>query len=996
MTRPFLFRGVLLLLLMSAMSAQSDPGRVEKDLSGDGWRLWLDKKAEWRNDTLFMPPVQIASIPVNPPTEGWDRLDALGRPVTVPGTVEEYHWADNGNPVGIAGDYRGVSWWSNSFTVDPSLRGKNLTLHFESAVLRAEVFVNRKLVGYDVIGNSPFAVDITDAVSFDGENRLDIRITDPTGNFDWNNNRWFPWGKNRVPAYHGFGGITGKVMLRATDSVRIDDLYIQNKPDPRAIETMITLGNRSGRELKGDLTLIIRDREYPHEVVWQKKLAATIPAEGGVVSIPARVPNAKLWYHRDPHLYTAEATFTGADQRIADTESKRFGFRWFSVKKVDGDEMFFMNDRRIFILSPMSRGFWPKNGIFPTPEMLRKNMDLLREMGFTMCLMNQAIARPEVIQACDEAGIVSYEEIGGYRCDDDPDEQAMIWRREKARRMAIRDRSAPSLIIYVMKCETHTAPSEDDRKNMQMIHSLDPARLVTYNSDCDPKKRDVLNHEPDPFKMHMRPGENELREYGWWNQHHWVAFPGYLDQYYRNPRFYLRGTLVDTNTDSLPRLGSDEIIYLGEEGAFSSIPRLQKIKEELDQTGASGWQEQEHLEWFREYDRFLDRSGFRKVFPTVDDFTRSLGENLFYYHGRLIENCRTGNIFDGMNLNAWDTGTERASIVDNYRNPMADPAIFSHYTQPLYVAVKIRDKVHPVGGTAIADLFIVNEADLKGKHTLEARLYAPDGAVVLSRTFPVTIAGGTRFGQLLAEGLQLPVLDKPGYYTLKARLLDGGTVRADGFDDIFVVDYRTGPGLKGSGAVIDTTGIVNAFLKETRGVTLPAFSAGGPDTHYDYIVIGPHATDRAWRTDSARIMEMVANGATLFVFDQAESMAQVLGRNVINYSQSANAGDGRYFVGDNRFMRGLPASQGMNWEYQEFYHRSSMPGMLIDHLGPELIVGLVSPGRKDIFSTLTRVPYVNGQVFLSTMNFLEQLSSEKPQSSVPKKFFLNLLEYARE
>ena len=664
-----------------------------------------------------MPPVVLSSVPVNPPTCGWESIEHLAHNVSVPGTVEEYHWADNGNPYGTAGDYRGVSWWSTTFYLDPSLQGKNITLKFDSVVLRAEVFINKKLVGYDVIGNTPFDIDITDAVIIDGVNRLDVRITDPVGNFDWNNNHWYPWGKNRVPAYHGFGGITGHVYIRAANDVCIDDLYIQNKPEVRDVEAFVTLTNTSGREQKGQMTLTISEWEHPYNVVLEKSMSVTVPSEGTVVSIEASVPKAKLWYHRDPHLYVAKAVFSSNDKQIVDSDTQRFGFRWFSIKKIDGDEMFFMNDRRIFILSPMSRGFWPKNGMYPTPEMLRKNMDLLQKMGFTMFLMNQAIGREECIQACDEAGIVSYEEIGGYRCDDDPDEQAMVWRREKARRMAMRDRSYPSLIIYVMKCETHTPPSDDDKNNMKMIHEIDPVRIVTYNSDCDPKKRRILNHEPDPFKMHMRPGNDELLYYGWWNQHHWVPYPGYLDQYYNNPRFYLRGTLIETNTDSLPQIGSDEIVYLGEEGSFASMARLQKIKEELDRTGATGWREQEHIDWFNEYDRFLDRSGYRKFFPTVDDLTLALGVNMFYYHGRVIENCRTGNIFDGFNINSWAAGGSRTDLVDMYRNPVADPAIFAHYTQPLYVAVKIRDKVHPVGGTTIADLFIVNEENLKGRHT---------------------------------------------------------------------------------------------------------------------------------------------------------------------------------------------------------------------------------------------------------------------------------------
>ena len=332
--------------------ASAAPGRVVMTLSGDNWRLWLDKKAEWMQDALFLPPVDLSKVPVNPPSGGWEQLDRQGAKVSVPGTVEEYHWSDNGNPVGIAGDYRGVSWWSVPFILDPAMKGKNITLTFDSVVLRAEVFVNRKLVGYDVIGNSPFTFDITRAVTFDGENRLDVRITDPVGNFDWNNNLWYPWGKNRVPATHGFGGITGKVTLRAADAVSIDDLYIQNKPNFREVEAFVTLGNTTGRTQTGKVHLEFREGDDSGAVVWQKTVSATVPAGGTVVSLYAKVPNAKLWYHRDPHLYVANATFTGSDKQMADTESRRFGFRWFSIQKAAGDEMFFMNDRRIFILSP--------------------------------------------------------------------------------------------------------------------------------------------------------------------------------------------------------------------------------------------------------------------------------------------------------------------------------------------------------------------------------------------------------------------------------------------------------------------------------------------------------------------------------------------------------------------------------------------------------------------------------------------------------------------
>jgi hypothetical protein len=55
-------------------------------------------------------------------------------------------------------------------------------------------------------------------------------------------------------------------------------------------------------------------------------------------------------------------------------------------------------------------------------------------------------------------------------------------------------------------------------------------------------------------------------------------------------------------------------------------------------------------------------------------------------------------------------------------------------------------------------------------------------------------------------------------------------------------------------------------------------------------------------------------------------------------------------------------------------------------------VGLACENRKDIVSALTRVPYVNGEVFLSTLNIVPELGKDTPQSATAKRLFLNLIE----
>ena len=466
-SKKLFFFTIIVLLSYSALSAQT--GRWEKELSDKNWSLWLDKAALWYNDDIFLPPVDLAKLPVNPPTCGWDKLrnNTSSAIVSVPGTVEEHYWGDIGGAVqDTNGNYVGVSWWSKKFHLDENLKGKRITLAFQSVNLRAEVFVNGKLVGYDVIGNTPFEVNATDAVVFGQDNQLDIRITDPVGNFAWDDNILMRWGKNLVPAVHGFGGITGSVILRATDAVAISDIYVQNQPDPKKINIIVTLDNYTGKPQNGKLAVSIHEKGNPNVVVWTKNIPSSIPGTSVIIEVPAHVPKAKLWELtinkdiRSTNLYEAAVKFTSADNRIVDNNSQHFGFRWFDVGEKNGDKRFYLNGKRVLIIAAMTRGFWPKNGIFPSNEMAKRDMNAMYALGMNTMLMHRAIGVPGIFNYADSAGLFTYEEPGGYRVTanktdniEGPDEQAFKLRTEKLRRMVIRDRSLPSLIIYNLKNE---------------------------------------------------------------------------------------------------------------------------------------------------------------------------------------------------------------------------------------------------------------------------------------------------------------------------------------------------------------------------------------------------------------------------------------------------------------------------------------------------------------------------------------------------------------
>lgn len=1008
---------VLLLGLMQT-AVYAAPGRWEQKLSGEGWRLTLDQNAVWWNDDIYLPPVDVARLPVNPPTCGWDRLEAApDKTVDVPGTVEEHYWGAIGGPIpDVGGDYRGVSWWSTTFEIPPDCKGKSIIIAFESVNLRAEVFVNRTLVGYDVIGNTQFEVDATKAAVVGGTNRLDVRITDPVGNFSWNDNILMRWGKNLIPAVHGFGGITGEVVVRAVDPVNISDIYVQNKPNPKDIEIFVNLANASAAEKKGTLTLVIHEWKKPSVIVFTKTLDVTVPSGGKELSVKASCKDARLWElaghqkYKEAALYEASARFASSDASIEDTMSRRFGFRYFEVGEKNGDKRFYLNGKRVMILAAMTRGFWPKNGIFATPEMAKRDMEALIDLGFNMMLLHRAIGQPPVIDYADRMGLFTYEEPGGYRVmpnkEDDitgPDAQAMALRKEKLRRMIIRDRSCPSMIIYNFKNEATKAPDADDIANIRMCHDLDPSRIITYNSDRNRDNDWNVRIPNDPYKLHMLPFDSTLHYDGWWDQHHWYAWAGYVDFNYNNPKFYLRGVIngptAPAPSDSLLRLDPKEVIFWGEEGAFGTMVRLQKIKERLEVDPPTGFREMEHVDWFNAYDSFLDETGFRRAFPTVDDLTLSMGRNMHYFHGRNIENVRMSNIADGYNMNGWGSASTRTDIVDMYRNPTADPSILAYYTQPLYVAVKLRDKVMYPGFAPVADFWIINEDNLKGKCSLEVALADPDGDTVFTNTYPVTVLGGEEYGQLLVEGVTLPAAAKEGYYMLTARIRQNGMVMATGYDDMFVTNFSGGKSINGTCMVIEKDGIIGGFLKQTRGVSASSYSKGAGSA--DYIFAGAFDYGDGSEEIFDDVMKRVVDGSSLIVLSGADKWAERINECAMRKPPFYEGGGivrrgngGRLFVGISPFLEGLPQAQSMSWEYQWFYQTSRVEGIKLHNWGVDVIAAMGAQDTKDIMKSLVRIKLGKGQVILSTLDMLPALKSNAPQAAVPKRLFLNLIDKA--
>lgn len=807
---------LLCFLVYLPLQAQS---RIVTDLSGKGWKLWFDKNASWKNDELYLPGTEVSSMQTTSPTGGWSALGE-GIEVSVPGTVEEYLQVKPGPE----GDLKGVSWWYRTIKIpENSIRGK-LLLRFEAARYRSEVFVNQRLVGYDLTGNTPFEVDITRFAKAGETIQLAVRVTDPGGNYDWRDGEQISWGNYKVPGSHAFGGITGRVKLISCADVYVNDIYIRNTPAITEVHPQISIINSGSTRIVRTISIQVVEKKNPAIAIFNQEMrqVALKPGEN-LINTVISAPTAKLWDTEHPNLYICKVSIANGEKAV-DEDSRQFGFRWFEPTGQGADAMFRLNGKRIVLRTAISWGYWPINGIYPTEEMAEKQIRIAKSMGLNMLSFHRCVGSPVVLEKADELGLLYYEEPGNYRSGQDINNQfGHTLMHEKVMRMVKRDRSHPALVMFNLINEAGSVSDDQLKIHISDIldaHKLDPTRIFTRTSAW------CRSDENEQARIHVRPNDTTVYWHGWYDFHHAGGPAVWNQDFYKNPTDYYNYTG-----------NKKDIVFFGEEGALSTPPRLEKIKTALDASPVNGWDGAMYLDWFNVFDSFLTRKNLRQAFPTVDSLTVAMGNISIEHQGRKIETIRLDNYTDGYAINGWESEIveNHSGVVDCFRNIKGDTALIAWYNQPLYIAVKLRKQVLETKDSVMTDFYIINEKNLTGVYNLLISVKNPLGKEMYRKYVTTAVAGGDVFGQLIAEGIAIPVSALSGMHHIDVTLLDRqGIVRAVGREDFLAVDWRSDK-LSGTGAVWEHNPLIKNFLANEKTLFVSNYS--NDSGHLDWVVV---------------------------------------------------------------------------------------------------------------------------------------------------------------
>jgi hypothetical protein len=807
-----------------------------------GWRMWPDQKAAWKDDTVYLPEdVHLEKLPVNPPTGGWIALSApLGIPVSLPATVEQFFWGIDGfrpykdeykfettDPEVKNGAYYGVSWWWRDIQIPAPFAEKFIFLHIRGTRQRAEVYLNRQLVGYSIMEELPFECDLTKAAKPREANQLAIRITNPGGRLDWVDGNRMNWGGVEFQKSHGFGGLDRSLVLSAHSDIRFTDAWALNTPVPKQITAHASVENISTQDVAGTVRFSVV--AAGGHVLATVDVSATISAgTTAEFQSPLKADSAAIWDLDTPHVYRLRAEFAGRDKIIAEAREVGFGFRWVTVDGLGKDALLRLNDRRIRIYTAISWGFWALNGLFPTPELAEKEVRVAKQLNLNCLNFHRNLAKEDVLYIQDRLGLLRCMEPGGgsqaFLPVKDGHDSAKRYMEAKIRGMIRAHRSHPSVVHYIIQNETNLNPESPDVAHLfALMQAEDPSRTIVANDGFTMRSPQAWA-EPYNAEIHKSGPKATIDggAGGWWVDHTGHFSDVWQDTYYNSPTdFYYRSPI------------KGEIVEWGEMKGAASLDNHVSLLAQIARHGGHSYDKLDHEEILAAYEKFLDRWGFRTAFPTAEKLFLSIGRRAYESWGQFMENVRICDENDMAAISGWEsTAMENHSgLVDNFRDFKADPRSIADSLRTVRPVAKQRNLVLKPGDAAAFDIYLLNDSNAPVDGTLTFSLTGPGVPERTIQSFATPAFERDRLSYLVKENAQTPPLTQAGAW--RTRLALSGRVAATHECTLLAVDAAPAALRPLRIGMADVAPAIAACLHAIPNATVESFDA---QKHYDVIV----------------------------------------------------------------------------------------------------------------------------------------------------------------
>lgn len=361
-------------------------------------------------------------------------------------------------------DYQFVSIYRRHLQVPSGWSGQRVFVDFDGVMTAATVTINGFQLGEHRGGYTPFSFELTSHLQWDGDNVLGVEI-DSTE-------------RNDIPPFGGridyltFGGIYRDVHLRAVPDTFIENVFakpVRVLETDRRLDVRCLIDSRTASQAPlqieaaltdGNHVLAIECRSLRIETAGRSEYEFTLNDLGAV----------ELWDLDSPHLYQVVVRLYQDEQQI-DEYIVRIGFRDARFTP----EGFFLNGQRLKLRGLNRHQTFPYVGQAMPARVQRRDAHILKhELKCNIVRTSHYPQSPHFLDACDEIGLLVFEEIPGWQHIGDEGWKEIACRNVEE--MIRRDWNHPSIILWGVRI--NESPDDHDfyvRTN-EIAHTLDDSR----------------------------------------------------------------------------------------------------------------------------------------------------------------------------------------------------------------------------------------------------------------------------------------------------------------------------------------------------------------------------------------------------------------------------------------------------------------------------------------------------------------------------------------
>jgi beta-galactosidase len=341
--------------------------------------------------------------PLDEPWEVWrgDEV-AVWEKVTLPHCFNHYDACDPDTPY-----YRGHGWYRIRIPIaNPLVNGRTL-LHFEGAGQTSHVFVGDMLVGSHVGGYDEFVYDISNAI-VSAQKSSGLAATNKNGvaiSVLCDNSQDLDRSPSDLSDFSLYGGLYRHAHLIYAPAVSLEAVHIApvfTPGSPATVSVRARLFNPT--QFTGNAALSIQVTDPDGKIAHQS--APFISAWKDEKEIAAfAIASPALWSPANPLLYSCTVQLTTDSGECAVKE--HFGIR--HTEWVDHGP-FKLNGEQLVLRGTQRHVDHAGYAAAQPDDLVRKEIELVKEMGANFIRLGHYQQPRQVLELCDELGLLVWEE----------------------------------------------------------------------------------------------------------------------------------------------------------------------------------------------------------------------------------------------------------------------------------------------------------------------------------------------------------------------------------------------------------------------------------------------------------------------------------------------------------------------------------------------------------------------------------------------------------